>query len=162
MNKPISLFVGLSLAVCVVAVVNAQEGTSPEEAFEAMAAKWGEAWMKGDMEGLAALYSEDADLISNDGKLYKGRDGIVQYFEELAGTAFKGTQIIIERTHIRQITPDIMVGDSEWEFTGVPEVEGQSLPTKGTSTVVVVNQDGNWVITSHRSRVPPPMPTAPE
>ncbi len=162
MNKWISLFVVLSLAVCLVAVVNAQEGTSPEGVFEALGAKWGEVWNKGDMEGLAALYAEDADLISNDGKLVKGRDAIVKSFVELAGTAFKGAQITIERTHIRQITPNIMVGDSEWSFSGVPEVEGQTLPTKGTSTVVVVNQDGNWVITSHRSRVPPPMPTAPE
>ena len=108
----------LSLVVCVVAVVNAQEGTSPEEAFEAMAAKWGEAWNKGELEGLAALYAEDADLISNDGKLVKGRDAIVQSFVELAGTAYKGTQISIERTHIRQITPNIMVGDSAWGHKG--------------------------------------------
>jgi len=114
------------------------------------------------MEGLAALYTEDADFIGIDGKVHKGREAVVKSFVELAGTAFKGAKISIARTQIRQIKPNIMVGDSEWEFTGVPEVEGQKPPTKGTSTVVVVNQAGNWVITSQRSRVPPPMPTAPE
>lgn len=159
MNKWISLFVVLSFAVCVGAAVNAQETTSPEAAFEEMAAKWAEVWNSGDMEGLAALYTEDADYVNMDGSVHKGREAIVKVFSE---SPYKGAQISIERTHIRQIKPNIMVGDSEWEFTGVPEVEGQKPPTKGTSTVVVVNQDGKWVITSHRSRIPPPIPTAPE
>ena len=162
MNKWISLFVVLSFAVGVGAAVNAQETTSPEAAFEEMAAKWAEVWNSGDMEGLAALYTEDADFIGIDGKVHQGREAIVKSFADLAETAFKGAQVSIERTHIRQIKPNIMVGDSAWEFTGGPEVEGQTPPTKGTSTVVVVNQDGKWIITSHRSRVPPPMPTAPE
>ena len=162
MNKRISLFVMLSLVVSFGTAVNAQETTSPEAVFEEMGAKWAGVWNTGDMEGFAELYAEDADFISHDGKVHKGREAIVKSFVELAGTVFKGAQISIERTHIRQIKPHIMVGDSEWEFTGAPEVEGQTPPTKGTSTVVVVNQDGKWLITSHRSRVPPPMPMAPE
>lgn len=158
MSKWISLFVVLSLAVSFGAAVNAQEATSPEEAFKEMAAKWAEVWNSGEMEGLAELYTEDADFIGFDGKAHKGREAVVKSFVELAGTAFKGAQISIERSHVRQLKPNIMVGDSEWEFTGVPEVEGQKPPTKGTSTVVVVNQDGKWVITSHRSRVPAPAP----
>lgn len=156
MNKWISLLVVVSLAISVGAVVNAQEAASAEDVFNELAAKWTEVWNKGDMESLSALYAEDADFVNMDGSAYKGREAIAKVFSE---SAFKGAQVSIERMHIRQIKPNIMVGDSKWAFTGVPEIEGQKPPTEGTSTVVVVNRDGNWVIVSHRSRIPAPAPT---
>jgi uncharacterized protein (TIGR02246 family) len=157
MKKWTSLLVVTSLAVCVGALVSAQEATSPEDVFNELGAKWTEAWNKGDMESLSALYAEDADYVNMDGSAYKGREAIVQIFSE---SPYKGAQISIERMHIRLIKPNIMVGDSKWAFTGVAEVEGQKPPTEGTSTAVVVNRDGNWVIVSHRSRIPAPAPPA--
>jgi hypothetical protein len=32
------------------------------------------------------------------------------------------------------------------------------MPTKGQSTAVMVNQDGEWKIVAHRTRVPAPAP----
>jgi uncharacterized protein (TIGR02246 family) len=75
-------------------------------------------------------------------------------FADLMSTMFEGTKISIQMTATRFVKPDLAVGDSAWEITGLPEMEGETPPSKGTSTVVAVKQDGQWLITSHRSRVP--------
>ncbi len=131
----------------------AQESTEDQEAVSALAPQWAEAWNRGDAKAIGDMYTDDADYIEMTGQAFKGRAAIETAFADMMATMFEGTKISIEMTATRFIKPDLVVGDSNWEITGLPEMEGEAPPSNGTSTIVAVKQDGQWLITSHRSRI---------
>ncbi len=131
----------------------AQESTEDQEAVSALATQWAEAWNRGDTQAIGDMYTDDADYIDTAGQAFKGREAIEASFAELMSTVFEGTKISIQMSASRFIKPDLVVGDSNWEITGLPEVEGEAPPSKGITTIVAVKQDGEWLITSHRSRI---------
>jgi uncharacterized protein (TIGR02246 family) len=132
----------------------AQEPTEDQEAVSALAPQWADAWNRGDAKAIGDMYTEDADLIEMSGQSVKGREAIEAAFADMMSTMFEGSKISIQMTATRFIKPDLVVGDSNWEITGLPEAEGEAPPSKGTSTIVAVKQDGQWLITTHRSRIP--------
>ena len=136
----------------------AQESTEDQEAVNALAPQWAEAWNRGDAKAIGDMYTDEADYIETTGQAFKGREAIVTAVAEMMSTMCEGTEISIEMTSTRFIKPDLVVGDSNWEITGLPEAEGEAPPSKGTATVVAVKQDGQWLITAHRSRIPAAAP----
>jgi uncharacterized protein (TIGR02246 family) len=152
-NAMIALIV-LALATSVSGVVVAQEPSDAEEAVEMVASHWADAWNAGDMESIGALYTETSDYVSLFGETLKGREQIQAFFTEVHSTVYKGAKFSHETTTIRFVKPDIAIGDTAWEFTGVAETEGPTMPSKGLSTTVLVKQDGEWKIVAQRAQVP--------
>jgi uncharacterized protein (TIGR02246 family) len=151
-NGMIALVV-LALATGVAGLAVAQEATDDEAAVKMVASQWADAWNAGDMKAVGALYAEGADYVNFFGESVAGPEQIEASFAEVHATVYKGSKIAIETTAVRLVKPDVAISDTAWEMTGLPEVEGPKVPSKGGSTAVMVKQDGEWKITAHRTRV---------
>jgi len=162
MRKWIAVVGALALASSLTVAAAAQDASDDEAALKEMAGKWAEAWNKGDVAAIGAMYTEDADYIDIYGKAYKGRPAIEAAIKEINSSVFEGSKMNIESVATHPVKPDVVVGDSVWEVTGVPESEGPAPPSKGEATVVFVKTDGGWKIAAHRSRVPQSPVPSPE
>ena len=152
------LLTGMALAFWLGSTALSQDTAADEEAIEMLAATYMEGWKNGDAKTCASVYAPDADVMDYTGKSFKGRDEIEKSIAETLA-ASEGSQIEIKRTAIRFVKPDLAVWDGTWEVTGVPETEEQALPTNGLSTVVVVKQEGQWMLAYGLSSVPPEPPS---
>jgi uncharacterized protein (TIGR02246 family) len=152
-NGMIALVV-LALATGVAGFVVAQDASDDEKAVTMVASQWADAWNAGDMKAVGALYAEASDYVNFFGQSVTGREQIEASFTEIHATVYKGSKISIETTAVRFVKPDVVISDTAWEMTGLPKVEGPTVPSKGLSTAVMVKQDGQWKIAAHRTQVP--------
>lgn len=120
----------------------AAAAVSPElAAARETAAAYVAAYNKADAKALAALFSEDADWITNEGETTSGRAAI----EALLGSVFassKGRTIAIEIAAARKITDDVFSVRGEATVT---DADGESAVNEFTA--VHVKRDGKWTIT---------------
>lgn len=144
MERPgITRFAALA-ALALIGAAPAQDDrhAAAAKAIEAFDKAFAEAFNKGDAKALAAMFTEDAEVIEADGAVSEGRaaieEGFVATFEEL-----KGVKIAFETASIRQLAP------------GVAREEGKTILTSPNgetlsrlSTVVYVQKDGAWKIAS--------------
>jgi len=147
----------MTLIGCVALVAPAAHGQDEGgdgAAIQAVAQKWIDAWNAGDMAGVAALYTEDADYEDVFGERHEGRAAIEQAFAESNSGPYQGSQLELESISFRMLGPSLAVSDTRWKVTGMPESDGPAAPAEGLSTAVFVAQGDGWLITAHRSRVP--------
>ncbi len=142
-----------SLAALTGVLLSAQE-VPVEQAIDALAQKYTDAWKAGDASGCASIYSDDADLVDFMGVSAKGKATILESITQTLGT-YPGSSIQIVRSGIHVVSPEVVVSDGTWEVTGAPAAEG--VPTKGFYTVVVAKQGDAWQIVSGRTKVAPAM-----
>lgn len=140
-------------AALTAASLAAQEATL-EQAIDALAQKYADAWKAGDAAGCASIYSDDADLVDMMGVSAKGKAAIQESIAKTLST-YPGSSIQIVRTGIHPISADVVVSDGTWEITGGTPAEG--APTRGFYTVVVAKQGDTWQIVANRAKVPPAM-----
>lgn len=114
--------------------------TAEEKAVLAVDEAFVRAYNAGDAKAVAALFTEDAEIVEEDGLHYQGRDMLAR---SLAGTfeENKGAKIALDVESIRFLTPDSA------------KEEGRSTvtPVKGPAvsrpyTVLYVRRDGRWLI----------------
>jgi uncharacterized protein (TIGR02246 family) len=142
-----SIRIGTLLCVAMLASMTFAQQT-PEEASAALTQKWIDAWAKGDTAAISDLYTEDADLLGSNGKMVSGRSEIEAYLNELKAGPFAGTTLSVGEADMRCISETTCISDSSYTFSGgEPEMSG-------LTTIVMVNQGGEWRIAAHRSRVP--------
>ena len=158
MRTYLILLTVIVLTVSLGSTTLSQDTAADVEAIEKNAAIYEEGWKNGDAQAAASIYAPDAHSIGFTDQSFAGREEIEKNIAETL-TLYEGSQIKIEKTSIRFIKPDLAVWDGTWEITGVPETEGPAPPTKGLNTVVVVKQEGQWLIAHGLTSVPPPLPT---
>jgi uncharacterized protein (TIGR02246 family) len=109
------------------------------------------AYAKGDVKGVLAVWTPDAEFIDEDGKTYRGRDTLAKMFTQSL-PSFKGYKIASKLTSVRFVKPDVALVDGEESFTpphGEPDV------SRFTS-VWVKEADGKWRMRSARDLTPEP------
>jgi uncharacterized protein (TIGR02246 family) len=129
---------GLALAL-------GQAPTADEEkAVRAAVDSYTAAFDKGDLDGLLAHITDDADFINEDGTQYKGKAGLAGVLKrslaELKGHTLKTTL-----TSVRFVRPDVAVADGTAEITA-PDGATDS----GRFTAVWAKADGKWLLSSVR------------
>src|SRR6185312_4084468 len=94
----------------------------------------------GDAKGLAALFTDDVEIVEEDGLRYQGRELLTKSLAETF-EANKGAKIALDVGSIRFLTPDSA------------KEEGRSIvtPVKGPAisrpyTAFYVRRDGRWLI----------------
>ncbi|MGH9389335.1 MAG: YybH family protein, partial [Vicinamibacteria bacterium] len=142
------------LVTLTAAALSAQEATV-EQAIDAIAQKYSEAWKAGDAAGCASIYSDDADVIDFMGMSAKGQAAIQESITQTLTTTYTGSSIQIVRTGIHVVSADVVVSDGTWEITGAKAAEG--APSRGFYTVVVAKQGDAWQVVSGRTKVAPSM-----
>lgn len=153
-----SLITVLGLAVSLGSVLLAQDTAADEEAIREMDARWSEAWNNRDAEAIVAMYTEDADGIDLMGQTVNGRAAILAQMTEEFENLPEGATAESEQLHLRFIRPNIAIADGVWSVSGLPE----GMVAEGLYTAIMVKQDGEWLTTAGRSRIPMVPPSAEE
>lgn len=108
------------------------------EAFE-------KAYNAGDAKAIASQFTENAEVVDEEGNVIEGRANIEARF----GALFKEnpkTRIAVELTSLRQLSADVAVEDGYSTTTLSPEEPGSRSPY----TLVHVKKDGKWLVASVR------------
>ena len=94
-----------------------------------------------DAKAVAALFAPDGDFIDAGGRLVKGRDAIEKDYEAYFAANGK-TRLKTRRVAVRFLAPNVALVDGISE--AVPPPPGP--PVVSHYTVVVVKQDGKWLM----------------
>ena len=123
-----------------------------EAALQKNAEAFVEAFNKGDAKALAAFFTDDGDMIDQDGHQIKGRKAIEEVYTKFFADT-KGAKLYIKITSMRVVRPDLALEDG---LTEVVPADG-GPPSAARYTVVHVKQDGEWRLESVReaTAVPP-------
>lgn len=102
------------------------------------------AWARADAEELAALWTDDGDVVHPDGNVERGRSTIRQHRAELfARKEYRGSRHPLTVGAIQFRRPDVAVVDGSWELSGVRDGSGaEAAPVQGLYTMVVTHQEG--------------------
>jgi uncharacterized protein (TIGR02246 family) len=104
-----------------------------------------QAFNAGNLQAIAASFTEDAETIDEDGMRRQGRAAIADAFAENFA-ASPGSKMEIRAESLRFITPD--VAQEEGQCTIMPAVGGP--PEVNRYCVILVNKDGKWLQNSIR------------
>lgn len=143
-----TLKTGIFLGVALIASWSFAQDT-PEEAYASLAERWVQDWNDGDMAAIAALYTEDGDVMGANGQMASGRAEIESYLSELKAGPLAGTTLSVGEATIDCVTENTCITDNSYEFSG-------AAPSSGLTTIVMTKQGDQWLIAAHRSRVPIP------
>jgi uncharacterized protein (TIGR02246 family) len=145
-TKP-NVVVGLPTATPVVLT----DRPADERAIRSVGEIFRRAYNAGDAKAVASLYTDDAELIEEDGTRFQGRKAI----EDLYSLVFqerKGRTIEIMVDSIRFLGPEIA---KEVGQTGVKSAVSTESPVVCRYTVLYVKQGGQWLYSSVREEPGP-------
>lgn len=120
-------------------------GNSELDRLKASAEVFEKAYNAGDAKSLAAQFTENAEVVDEDGNVVEGRANIEARFTELF-KEYPKARIAVELTSLRQLSPDVAVEDGFSTTTLSPEEPSSRSPY----TLVHVKRDGKWLIASIR------------
>jgi uncharacterized protein (TIGR02246 family) len=150
------------LSVCGCARSGAGAGTSPDAmiaAAKAVDQQFTSAFNRGDIEGLMATYSREADVV-----LFPPAELEVRGWESIRKdmaqflASVPGARIELIDPQYRA-AGDVVIGWGTWR-TITPSPDGRSMETMGRYTDVKAQRDGKWVYIVDHASIPLP-PAAP-
>lgn len=147
-ERTIDMYFRLSLIALLLIVAGPVLGQTPQEeeySVRAMWARFEEFYNKGDADGVAGLYAEDADRITLRGEVAHGRAEIrEQYVAELARReADTAIQPLRAEFTIRFLRSDVALLDAKAVWT---------VQRKIQFTVIATKESGQWLIAAGRPR----------
>jgi uncharacterized protein (TIGR02246 family) len=125
--------------------VGESQKSQDEKAIQAATAAFVKASNAGDAKAIAALFTEDAESIDEDGTLVQGRQAIEDSFAQTFA-ASPGGKMEIKIDSLRFLSPD--VAKEEGRCTITPA--GAGGPDVDRYTVLYVKKDGKWLQSSVR------------
>jgi uncharacterized protein (TIGR02246 family) len=125
--------------------VSESEKAQDEKAIQAATASFVKAYNAVDARSIAALFTENAESIDEDGTLVQGRQAIADSFAQTFATS-PGAKMEIRVDSLRFLSPD--VAKEEGRCTITPG--GAGGPDVDRYTVLYVKKDGKWLQASVR------------
>ncbi len=120
-----------------------------EKAIRAVDEAFVRDYNKGDSKAVAALFSEDAEVVEADGERYQGRALIEQSLADTFEES-KGARITLDVEAIRFLTPEVAKEEGRSIVTPV-----KGAPVSRTYSVIYVKKDGRWLVSSVREDLDP-------
>lgn len=120
-----------------------------EEAIRALFDAMGDAWVREDGAGFAAIFANDADFINIRAQALRGRDEIARHHTAIFTTIYRGSSVRIGDLRIRFIRPDVATIEAASAVTlpSQPERHAHML-------AVAVRTDGRWAIQALHNMIP--------
>jgi uncharacterized protein (TIGR02246 family) len=109
----------------------------------AIIAKWCAGFAKLDAAALSALYAKNAFFFGSNPRLYRGRDGIADYFDGLP--RWRSPSVRFSEVAAAQVVPDVINMAAIASF----DLDEEAAPLSVKLTWVIVREDGDWKIASH-------------
>jgi uncharacterized protein (TIGR02246 family) len=124
--------------------------TEADAIVSAIIAKWCAGFAKLDAAALSLLYAKNAFFFGSNPKLYRGRDGVADYFNGLPRWCVP--RVTFSDVASAPVAPDAinMAGIASFDL-------GEEHPLLSVKiTWVIVREDGDWKIASHHvsARIP--------
>lgn len=139
-----------------------------EEAIKELLATYVETWNRHDMSAWGRLFTNNVDYVNRGGGWWKSNKQNVEGHKLIHDMLVKQKQNMTYKSSAAKITflkPDIALVHATWEwpsFTLPSGEEGKDF--KGIITMVMVKQDGKWLIRALQNTLTstPPMPEQPK
>jgi uncharacterized protein (TIGR02246 family) len=147
MRKILMVLGPLSLCLLPLAVKSDEGKTSTandEQAIRQTVNVYADAFNKGDLDALAAVWAPDAEYISEKGTITKGRAAIANLFKQYMG-GLKGARMAFKVTSVRPLTADVVMQDGVSTLT---RTDGST--EEGPFAAVWFKKDGKWLLRSVR------------
>jgi uncharacterized protein (TIGR02246 family) len=143
--------VGLAIGFAVPAFAQQKETVDPQIAqqIRALRIKYDEAFNKNDAAALAALYTEDAVEVTDEGPIY-GREAIEKHFADV----FKQVHVSNHLGKVDQYSPHIIGpgneiwANGEWSLTFQGK-SGGPIQAKGYWSAIDTREGDTWKIRIH-------------
>ena len=107
-----------------------------------------EAW--GDADAYAAFFTEDADYVTFDGSSVKGRVAIAESHRPLFEGFMRGSRLSSQTTAVRFLTPEVALVHGRGAVIQRRQKQA-SRRALSVQTMVVIRQDGRWLITAFQN-----------
>jgi uncharacterized protein (TIGR02246 family) len=126
-----------------------------ENAARKLIADYAAAENKHDVQGMAALFRDDAVFRTVQGFLTKGRTEIEKNLAGSYSGVFKNSHATFEVMEVTPIRPDVIMVDAVMERLGVQAPDGTPIPGQRKSLVnfVLTQEPEGWRIASYRNNV---------
>ena len=114
-----------------------------EAAARAVYQQFMDGWNRGSGAALAAVFTEDGDLVGFDGTHFKGRQEIAPFHQQLFDKWLKGSRLVGHVKDVRFLSPDVAL----MHAVGGTVMRGKSEPVPerdSIQTLVATRQDGEW------------------
>ena len=105
-----------------------------------------QAWDKHDAKAVAAFYTEKAEIVTESGQTFSGRDGIEQCLSNGFDNSLKDSTLTITVQKVRLIKPDVALVDSDLQIK-----EGDADSNSLHLVSILVKQDGKWMTETSRA-----------
>jgi uncharacterized protein (TIGR02246 family) len=117
----------------------------------AIIAKWRAGFATLDAAALSSLYANNAFFFGSNPKLYRGRDGVADYFNGLP--RWRGPSAVFSEVKAVQAGPDLinMAATITFELAG----ERPDLVVK--MSWVIIRENGDWKIVNHHASSQAPL-----
>jgi uncharacterized protein (TIGR02246 family) len=141
------MFLGLLATILLVLPAFSGQGQAPtndEQVVRKASVAFTEAMNKGDLDGMMAPWSPDADLIDEDGKTTRGHDPLRARFKTRL-TTLKGSKVAGKIHSVKFLRPEVALVDGSLEITSA---DGERAANR--YAVVWVKSGNKWLISSAR------------
>ncbi|KGT75063.1 ketosteroid isomerase [Bradyrhizobium japonicum] len=117
----------------------------------AIIAKWCAGFATLDVAALSSLYAKNAFFFGSNPRLYRGRDGVADYFNGLP--RWRSPSAVFSEVRAAQAGPDLinMAATISFDLAG----ERDDLVVK--MSWVVMHEDGDWKIVNHHASSQAPL-----
>ena len=139
----------VSAAPAAPAVARLSDRPEDEKAIKQVAETFTRAFNAGDAKAVAALYTDDAELIDEYGERIQGRPAIQDFYSALFNER-KGATIEISLASLRFLGPDVAKENGQTRVNP----SGGEPATYRDYTVLYVKQGGRWLYSSVREEHP--------
>src|SRR3954471_12230337 len=111
----------------------------------AIIAKWCASFATLDAAALSSLYGKNTFFFGSNPKLYRGRDGVADYFNGLP--RWRKPAAVFSEVNAAQVAPDLinMAATISFDLAG----ERPDLVVK--MSWVIIREDGDWKIVNHHA-----------
>ena len=136
-----------------------QAAIAAGDAIKEVERRWNAAASTWDVDGLAAIYTDDALMYGGRTTHSVGNDGVRAYFASYVGM-LAAAKVTLVSQEIRQLGPGTILAQGYGAFD-LTLADGRRSQTTLRTTWVLVNQSGTWKILQHHfSAIPeaPPIP----
>jgi len=138
-----SVIVAIALAAIGLGLVLGQNPKPDEDkAVRAAVSSYTDAFNKGDLNGVMAFFTGDADFVDENGAQCKGKTKLTEMFKQSLAE-LKGRKLTTTITSIHFVRPDVAIADGKAEITA-PDGSVDS----GRFTSTWTKSDGKWLLCS--------------
>jgi len=109
---------------------------------------------EGDTSVIREFWDEDADYVSVQGQVIRGRPGLEAFVSEMTTANESRPTQTATIEQVRFLTPDVAIVDGSWTITGARDASGKELPAlKGRGVEIARKTHDQWRLVATREMV---------